>query len=105
MGYYPPQGQYPPPGYYPQQPYYPPQPQYSGCLKFFLYGLSFFVPLAGLILGIVFLAKGDPESKSLGTACLIIAVVAVVVGCCLGLFGAISSGLLSALLENAGSYY
>lgn len=83
MGYYQqPQGQYTPPGYYPQQPYYPPQPQYSGCLKFVLYALSFLIPLVGLIVGIVFMSKGDPESKGLGTACLIIAIISTILYCC-----------------------
>ena len=103
MAYYPPQGQYPPQYPY-QQPYYPPQPQYSGCLKFFLYALSFCIPLAGVILGIVYLSKGDPESKGLGTACLVIAIVTTILSCCVGGFFAVSSGLLSAWLESAGSY-
>ena len=99
MGYYPPQ-QYPP-----QQPYYPPQPQYSGCVKFLLYALSFFIPLVGLIVGLVFMFKNDPESKSLGTACLIIAIGSMVLACCVSLIFGISSGFLTALLESSGGYY
>lgn len=100
MGYYQPQGQYPPPGYYPQQPYYPPPPQYSGCLKFFLYGLSFFIPLAGFILGIVFFVKGDPESKSLGTACLISAVISTVLYCCIVVGFSVLPPIMAVLLEG-----
>ncbi len=102
MAYYPPpQGQY---GYPPPQ-YYPPQPQYSGCLKFFLYALSFFIPLAGLIIGLIFMFKNDRESKSLGTTCLIIAIVSTVLSCCVGGIFAVSSGLLASLLEETGGYY
>ncbi len=71
--------QYPPPQ---QQPVYYGS-QYSGCLKFFLYAISFFIPLAGLIIGVVFLSRPDPESKSLGQTCLIISIVAFVLSCCL----------------------
>ena len=71
--------------YYQQQP--PPSyygPRYSGCLKFILYAVSFFIPIAGLIIGIIFMSKGDPESNALGKACLIISIVAIVIGCCVG---------------------
>jgi len=100
MGYYQPQGQYPPPGYPPQQPYYPPPPQYGGCLKFFLYGFSLFIPLAGFILGAVYISKGDPESKSLGRACLIIAVVSTLLACCLGVGLGVVPPILAVLLEG-----
>lgn len=100
MSYYPPPGYYPPP-----QPPYPPYPQYSGCLKFALYALSFFIPFpVGFILGLVFMFRNDPESKSLGTACLVISIVSIVLSCCVGGIFAVSSGLLSALLENTGGY-
>ena len=75
--------------YYPQQPppgYPPPQygPRYSGCLKFILYGLSFLIPLVGIIAGIVFMSKGDLESNRLGKTCLIISIVVIILGCCIG---------------------
>jgi hypothetical protein len=92
--------------YYPQQPpppQYPPQyygPQYSGCLKFVLYALSFFIPLVGIILGIVYMSKPDPESKSLGKICLIISIVVIVIGCCLGgIFG-----ILPIILQGTSGY-
>jgi hypothetical protein len=70
--------QQPPPAY----PYA--GPQYSGCLKALLYLLSFFVPIVGIIVGIVFMSKGDPVSNALGKACLVISIVAIVLGCCIG---------------------
>jgi len=75
--YYPPQ---PPPGYTPQQH----GPRYSGCLKFILYALSFFIPIVGIVVAIIFMSKGDPESSSLGKVCLAISIVAIVIGCCVG---------------------
>ena len=71
---------------YPQQQpvYYQQQQQYGGCLKALLYILSFSMPLpVGIIIAIVFLSRPDPESKSLGNACLIVSIVALVIQCCL----------------------
>lgn len=70
---------------YPQQPAYYPQPQqYSGCMKILLYALSLFIPLVGVIVGIVFSSRPDPESKSIGQTCLILGIVGFVISCCLG---------------------
>ncbi|MBN1177991.1 MAG: hypothetical protein JXD18_02185 [Anaerolineae bacterium] len=65
----------------PQPAYY--GPQYSGCVKFLLYALSFFIPLAGVIIGVIFLSRPDPESKGMGQACLILGIVSFVLTCCL----------------------
>lgn len=75
MYYQQPPPAYPPPGY---------GPRYSGCLKFILYGVSFLIPIAGIIVAIVFMSKGDPESSGLGKTCLIISIATIVVGCCVG---------------------
>ena len=80
--------QQPPPGYY--------GPRYSGCLKIILYVLSFAIPIVGIIVGIIFMSKGDPESNSLGKTCLAISIVAIVIGCCVGSV----FGLLPILLES-----
>jgi hypothetical protein len=67
----------------PQPVYYQPQQQYSGCLKWFLYILSFVAPFpVGIIIAIIFLSRPDPESKSLGNACLIVSIVSMVIYCC-----------------------
>lgn len=57
--------------------------QYSGCMKFFLYILSLLIPIAGIIIGIVFQSRPDPESKGLGRTCLILGIVSFVLTCCL----------------------
>jgi hypothetical protein len=71
---------YPPPG-----PAYYPQQQYSGCMKALLYILSFMIPLAGVIIGIVFISRPDPESKSMGNIALILGIVSFVLNCCLAI--------------------
>jgi hypothetical protein len=87
--------------YPPQQPVYYPQQQYGGCLKFILYALSFFAPLPiGIIIAIVFMSRADPESKSLGNACLIISIIAVVLQCCAGVGFGMFGGVFAALLED-----
>lgn len=91
MSYAPP----PPPGYPPA--YYP---RYSGCLKFFLYGLSLCIPIAGIVIAIIFMSKGDPEATSIGKICLIISIVIIVIGCCVG--GIV--GILPVIMEAVSSY-
>ena len=39
------------------------------------------MPLAGIIIGIVFLTRDDQESKGVGKICLICAIASIVVGC------------------------
>jgi hypothetical protein len=52
-------------------------------MKFFLYILSLLIPIAGIIIGIVFQSRPDPESKGLGRTCLILGIVSFVLTCCL----------------------
>jgi hypothetical protein len=57
-------------------------------LKLFLYALSLFIPLLGVILGLVYISRPDPESKQLGQVCLILGIISFVVSCCLAtIFG------------------
>jgi hypothetical protein len=91
--YYP---QQPPPGY--PSPYY--GPRYSGCLKFVLYALSFLIPIVGIVVGVIYMSRGDPESKSLGQVCLVLGIVSIVLGCCIG--GVVS--LLPVITEGMSSY-
>ena len=69
--------------YYQQPPpqYPPPQygPRYGGCLKLVLYLISFLVPFVGIVIGIIFMSRGDPESKSVGRACMIISIAVIVI--------------------------
>jgi len=86
---------------YPQQPVYYQQQQYSGCLKFLLYAISFLWPLPiGFIIAIVFLSRPDPESKSLGNACLIISIITLVIYCCLSIAGIVAWPTLLVFLES-----
>lgn len=54
----------------------PPEP------RWLFYVLSFFVPLAGIIIGVIYLTKDDAECKKFGKNC-IIAAVSAIVACCL----------------------
>jgi hypothetical protein len=83
--------QQPPPAYY--------GPRYSGCLKFIMYALSFFIPIVGIIAGIIYMSRGDPESSALGKTCLAISIVAIVLGCCAGI-GATGLSFLAPLMEE-----
>jgi hypothetical protein len=56
--------------------------RYSSGMKILLYVVSFLVPLAGIIIGVIYMGKEDEESKALGKTCLIIAIVAFVLVCC-----------------------
>ncbi|MDF1515497.1 MAG: hypothetical protein P1S60_16935 [Anaerolineae bacterium] len=86
----------------PPQPVYYAGPRYSGCLKFILYLASFFIPLVGLIAAVIFMSRGDPESKSLGQTCLILGIISFVLSCCSGIGVAV---LNFGLLEQFGTYY
>jgi len=92
--------QQPPPPQYP-----PPQygPRYSGCLKFFLYLLSLFVPFVGIVIAIVFMSRGDPESKGVGQVCLIISIIVIIIGCCVGVIFGVAPVIIAAI--EGGSYY
>ena len=77
--------------------------QYSGCLKFILYAISFLIPLAGVIIGVVFLSRPDPESKSLGQTCLILGIVSFVLSCCLAVLFGVAPAFIIPFLDS--SYY
>lgn len=51
----------------------------SDGMRIALYVLSVFVPLAGIIIGILFILKPDPEYKRVGKICLIIGVLCHVI--------------------------
>lgn len=44
-----------------------------------MYIVSFLVPIGGIILGIIYYAKPDPEMKRVGKNCIIIAVLVWVI--------------------------
>ena len=82
----------PPPVYY--------GPRYSGCLKFVMYVLSFCIPIVGIIAGIIYMSRGDPESSALGKACLVISIASIVIACCAGVGFGVGLPLLQAALES-----
>lgn len=74
--------------------------------KWLFYIISFIIPIAGLIIGIIYLTKDDPECKAFGKNCIIAAVLFVITCCVcyilyfLGIFGCVGCSMLS----TAGSY-
>lgn len=98
----PPQAPPPPP---PMAP--PPGPPSGGSnvpeggMKILLYILSFLIPLAGIVIGIIFYTKNTLEEKQFGKMCIILAVVSIVLFClCLCIFYA---GIFSLSLLGGAS--
>jgi hypothetical protein len=56
------------------------QPQVSEGMKILFYILSFLIPIIGIIIGIIYYTKPDPESKNLGKMCLLLALVGILIG-------------------------
>jgi len=55
--------------------------------KWLFYIISFLIPLAGIIIGAIYMGKSDPECKQFGKNCLIAAIAYFVVMCvCVILF-------------------
>jgi len=55
-----------------------PQPVYGG-LRALYYLLSLLVWLFGVAIGIVYLSKNDPESRHVGTICLVLGIVSIMI--------------------------
>lgn len=53
----------------------------SGGLKALLYILSFFIPIVGIILGIIWMNDQDMEKKAIGKTCLTVGIVSIVLSC------------------------
>lgn len=69
----------PPPTVPPPPGAQPPPAAPEGGLRIALYILSFVIPLVGIIVGIIYFTKDDPDAKAFGKLCLILAGVAIVV--------------------------
>ena len=73
---------------YPQQSYAESQPQYAGQgdppmeggIKTLLYIVSFIFPIAGVILGVIYIGKPEPWHKEFGKTCLQLALLSFVIG-------------------------
>ena len=48
--------------------------------SFLLYFLSFFIPLAGFIVGAIYVSKDDEEYKYVGQSCLMFSVLNIIIG-------------------------
>jgi FlaG/FlaF family flagellin (archaellin) len=55
-----------------------PREEISGGMKILLYVVSFLIPLAGFIIGIIFYTRPDQQSKHVGKVCIIIGIIAMV---------------------------
>jgi hypothetical protein len=53
----------------------PPEP------RWLFYVLSFVIPLAGIIIGAIYMGKAEPECKTFGKNCLIAAISCIVAIC------------------------
>lgn len=69
--------------------------------RWLFYLISFIVPIAGIVIGVIYLTKDDPECKAFGKNCIIAAVL-FIVACCLcyllyffGVFGCVGLSAVS----------
>ena len=62
------------------------QNKISDGLKIVFYILSFLFFIIGLIIGLVYYTKSDPESKEVGKMCIILGVIGMVVGITCSIF-------------------
>ncbi|MEH7123168.1 hypothetical protein V7122_17100 [Bacillus sp. JJ1532] len=53
----------------------------SGGQRVLFYLLSFFIPIVGIILGIVWMNDQDFDKKSVGKKCLLISIISIVLSC------------------------
>ncbi|WP_312468875.1 hypothetical protein [Neobacillus sp.] len=53
----------------------------SSGIKALVYIVSFFIPVVGIILGIVWMNDQDLEKKAIGKTCLIVGIVSIVLSC------------------------
>jgi CHASE2 domain-containing sensor protein len=65
--------------------------------KWLFYILSFIIWPVGIILGILYMRKPDPDCKAFGKMCLILGIVAVVLLCLCWLILAVGCGGMSAI--------
>jgi uncharacterized protein with PQ loop repeat len=54
--------------------------QISDGMKILLYIISFLFSIVGIIIGIYYMTKPEPEYKEVGKICLILALVGIVIG-------------------------
>ena len=62
-------------------------PPLGGGTRILFYILSFLIPIAGFIVGAIYLSNNNPENQGVGKNCLIIAILTIVVLCLCYFFG------------------
>jgi hypothetical protein len=67
---------YPPPV---QPSGYAPAPQ--GGMRYLLWAVSFFIPVVGFVMGIIYMQRPDPDSQRFARTSLILAIAFIVVMC------------------------
>jgi hypothetical protein len=55
-------------------------PLISDGMKILLYIVSFLFSLVGIIIGVYYMTKSEPEYKDVGKICLVLALVGIVIG-------------------------
>ncbi len=50
--------------------------------QWLFYGISFFIPIAGIVIGAVYMSKPDRGAKDFGKRCMIAAVAYFIAACC-----------------------
>jgi hypothetical protein len=91
---YGPQPAYGPQPYGPQPYPQPPAEKLGAALTIILYLVSFFIPLIGLIIGVIWAGVGsDPEKKHVGKNCLILGILGIVFYVVVGLIVALAIGI------------
>jgi len=54
-----------------------------GAIKYLFYILAIFIPILGIIIGIVLMISDDPEKKKVGKTCLLIGILMIIIVCVL----------------------
>ncbi len=63
--------------------------------KVLWYIISFIIPILGIILGIVYLRKPEPEVKSFGKTCLILGIIPLALWCICFIIMMVTGGIAS----------
>ena len=63
--------------------------------KWLWYILSFIIPLLGIIFGIIYMKKPEPDVKKFGKTCLICALISVGLWCVCVIISMVTGGLAS----------
>ncbi len=50
--------------------------------EWLFYILSFFIPVLGIVLGVIYASKSSRACRSFGQVCLVLGVINLVLGCC-----------------------